>query len=480
LVEIDEVAARLLRQYWVLLVFCIVVPLVAISLVIAKQPTMYAADARIITGSQVPASSAEAGAVVSQVQAIATGRTPATHALQAAGVNRNLTEFIASHVSVAGLGSSQVVDLTVTDRSPQVAQKVAKSLATEIIDSLNNVGQSGLREALMANDQEIVRLTQQRYALATKASASPQNQQLQAQLAGIDEVLANFTGDRGRLLIQASGQGLATVIDQPALPVKPESKASAQKLGLAGLLGLVAGILIASIAEIMRPTVPGARRVSRRLGAPTLGSLRSQDLTGERTPALENLALRLRLAATHAGVSTIALVDIDGERELSDLAKSLERALRDSPGGRAAQAAQGVQAAQAGLGGGPADNHRGHANAEHLAPRAGANVLVKNRPPGTENPPLRVRTLEQMKRSSRTSHIGTMVLCGPVARVSRITALEDLTTSSGWPTIGVVGVPRMRRRWLAWRDRPAADATEPVNSVANGTDGRRGPEGHYQ
>ena len=113
-------------------------------------------------------------------------------------------------------------------------------------------------------------------------------------------MIANFTGDRSRLLIQAGTLGLATVIDQPALPARPESKAAVQKLGLAGLLGLVAGILIASIAETVRPTVPGARRVSRRLGVPALGQLSGADMNGARTPALGELALRFRLAAAHA------------------------------------------------------------------------------------------------------------------------------------------------------------------------------------
>ena len=216
-VEIDEVAARLLRQYWAVLVVCVVLPLIAISYLTAKQPAVYAASARIITGNEVPQTSAAADAVANQVQAIATGRSAVTLALQAAGAKRNLSSFTGNDIAVSGLGSSQVIDLTVTDRSPQVAQQVARVLSDEVVTSINNVGQSGLRAALAANDHEIVRLSQERADLATKAAAAPQNQQLQAELAGIDEVIANFTGDRSRLLIQAGTLGLATVIDEPAL-----------------------------------------------------------------------------------------------------------------------------------------------------------------------------------------------------------------------------------------------------------------------
>ena len=179
--------------------------------------------------------------------------------------------FIGTDIAVSGLGSSQVIDLTVTDRSPQVAQKVSRVLAAEVVGSINNVGQSGLRAALTANDQEIVRLSQRRAVMAGQSAAQPRNQQLQAQLAGLDQVIANFTGDRSRLLIQAGTLGLATVIDERPSQSRPESKAAVQKLGLAGLLGLVAGILIASIAETVRPTVPGARRVSLAAGRARAG-----------------------------------------------------------------------------------------------------------------------------------------------------------------------------------------------------------------
>ena len=216
--RLDEVAARLLKQYWAVLVVCVVVPLIAISYLTAKRWRCTPHRPGSSPGTTVPQTSAAADAVADPVQAIATGRSAVTQALQAAGAQRNLSNFISDGITVSGLGSSQVIDLTVTDRSPQVAQQVARVLSAGVVRSINNVGQSGLRAALAANDHEIVRLSQQRADLATKAAAQPQNQQLQAEMAGIDEVIANFTGDRSRLVIQAGTLGLATVIDQPALP----------------------------------------------------------------------------------------------------------------------------------------------------------------------------------------------------------------------------------------------------------------------
>lgn len=431
--EIDEIAARLLRQYWALMALCIVAPLAVIALTVAKQPPLYAASARIVSGSNVPASNAQAQAIVSQVQGIATGRDAAAKALKTIHVTRNLNNFVTGHVSVSGLGGSQVVDLTVTDRDPRVAATVAKVLASEVVQSMNSVGQSGLSSTLKAIDQEIVRLSEQHGVLTAQAAADPKNQQLQSKVAGLDQVIANFSGDRSRLLIQTSTQGLATVLDQPVVPQQAQSKALAQKLGLAGVLGLVVGILIASITEIIRPTVPGARRVSRRLGAPTLGQLKSAEMHGEPTPDLENLAVRLRLAANHADVSTIALIDVNGKYELANLARSLELSLRP-PEESLATRADGAD-----------DDHEKTLVGESVF----GSVLVKGRKLISENhQALHIYPMAQIKHLGTMSSVGLVVMSGPVSRVSRVMALDDLVTSSGWPILGVVGVPRPRRGLL--------------------------------
>ena len=432
--EIDEIAARLLRQYWAVVLLCVAAPLVAITLLVAKQPPMYAASARIVSGNTVPASNAQAQALVSQIQGIATGKSAAASALQETGVKRNVNDFITSHVSVAGLGGSQVVDLTVTDRSPRVAAALAKNLAKEVVQSINRTGQSGLSTTLNAIDQEIVRLSEQHGVAASQAAANPKNEQLQSKLAGLNQVIANFSGDRSRLLIQATTQGLASVLDQPVVPQAPQSKALAQKLGLAAVLGLVVGVLIASIAETIRPTVPGARRVSRRLGAPTLGQLKTPEMRGEKTPSLENLAVRLRLAANHANVSTIALIDVNGQYELADLAHSLELSLRPDES----------MAARPDLNG--RDDGDGDGDGDETL--AFSSVMVKGRQLIADHKTLHVYPMSQIKHLGAMDSVGLVVISGPVSRVTGVMALDDLGTSSGWPILGVVGVPRARRGWL--------------------------------
>ena len=224
-----------------------------------------------------------------------------------------------------------------------------------------------------------------------------------------------------------------------------------QKLGLAGLLGLVAGILIASIAETMRPTVPGARRVSRRLSVPALGQLSGEDLNGWNTPALGELALRCRLAAAHADLRTIALVNIDGKRDLAALAAALTQSLQvSSADGGSADGGSG----RSGLAGRANGSQYWNVDNEPTLAGVAPTVMMKPRSPVTGNPGLQVYPLGQMTWVTGATQVGIIVLSGPVARVSRILALEDLSRSSGWPIVGVVGVPRMRRRWWGRRAQP--------------------------
>ena len=98
----------------------------------------------------------------------------------------------------------------------------------------------------------------------------------------------------------------------------------------------------------------------------------------------------------------------------------------------------------------------------------------------TGNAALQVYPLGQMNWVAGTRQVGIIVLSGPVARVSRITALEDLSKSSGWPIVGVVGVPRVRRRWWARRVQPAARGTEPVGSAVYGAGAEHSSDGGGQ
>ena len=83
----------------------------------------------------------------------------------------------------------------------------------------------------------------------------------------------------------------------------------------------------------------------------------------------------------------------------------------------------------------------------------------------TQNCVVRVFSIEQLQRQTEIETAGIVVLSGPVAKLSRICALSDLSAASGWPILGVVGVPRTRSNW----QKPAHDHQFSGPPPADGT-----------
>jgi hypothetical protein len=156
-------------------------------------------------------------------------------------------------------------------------------------------------------------------------------------------------------------------------------------------------------------------------------------LRARQEPDFDNLALRVRLAASHADVSTVALVAVDGERDLTELARELEQAMPSAPPVLAAETAAIAP-----------DKRNGNGDAPGGTGTAAATLVMDKL--AVRSPVLGFCTIAQMQRRADTSRVGILVLSGPVARAARISALNDLALSSGWPILGVVGVPRLRRR----------------------------------
>src|SRR5258707_9297362 len=101
------------------------------------------------------------------------------------------------------------------------------------------------------------------------------------------------------------------------------------------------------------------------------------------------------------------------------------------------------------------------------APPLGAAVIVKGRELTAETQALHVYPMAQMKHVGGMGRVGMLVISGPVARVSRVMSLDDLVTSSGWPIIGVIGVPRARRGLFGRRGRRDAQVSQHPGASAS-------------
>ncbi|MES9535845.1 hypothetical protein [Actinomadura sp. NPDC000600] len=448
--EIDEVAARVVRSYWAVLLVMTVLPLVLVGLVMSGREPPYTAGARLQASSRATdAAPGDAGVsiVVSQVKAFATSENLLSGVLRRQRLDRS-TVKTAKAIEVTGLGTSTVVELSVKDRDPEVARRLADAIGAAVVQEINESNQGSIRRQMADIDKRVRKLEKDLGPLARRAGRQPdpdigaanERERVQAELT-------DLRSNRSDLQTQLSSAGTASVV-QPAV-LAPRRNPVVMTAAIAGLVGLVGGILIAVVTEMARPTIPGQRRVARRLGVPLLG-------WADRGPArLADLGRRVRLAAKKEGVGRVVLVGAPGPLP-ADLVSSVASAVygddtkivKARPGDDAPDGDHGEDGGTDG----PSLNSKGpggKTSTSVVRAGAGTGVMTKKSEisPSEVRRPAPVRRLCQVHAFEEIDpgsddEVGVVVVVGPVTRVAGLETVRDLVAASGWPLLGVVAASR--------------------------------------
>jgi len=447
-VDVTEIA-RVLRRYGFLLLLVMAAPIVALAVYVVHQPATYTAHARIVAADVTPRAQAEATAVVSQVLALATSRDIVVQALDNAHLSQDPDKVIKA-TAVTGLGSSALVDLAYTDRSPDLAQQVTQALANTVVVRLDAVRIGGLPEVLKDVDAQLTDLATKRAPIAANAQANPKDPVAQNKLAGIDRLISDLSGDRDRLAEEAAAAGHSTVVATAVRPTTADPRGLASKLAVAGLLGLLIGLIVVGLNETLRPSVSGANRVARLLEVPVLGRVARDPTT------LADIGRRIRLAARRAGVSTVVLSRANGAVLPPELVDRIEAAtlrpdavparvaipvdIDDTDGLNLPVSANGRRTGpldEASLDGGTG---RGTGSIAVLPSTEHSNRAMRLR---------RVYALDELDPSAESERIGLVVLASGSTRLREVHGVQDLMSAAGWPLLGVlsdVGGRRAARR----------------------------------
>jgi uncharacterized protein involved in exopolysaccharide biosynthesis len=207
--EIDEVAARVFRRYWHVLLAAVLLPVAVVTAFYAGQPRVYAATARLVASDTLPKAAAEADAVVSEARAFATTRDVVTAAIGDAQVDRQVDDVL-PRISVVGLGSSPLVDISVADGDADVARRLTQALAVRVVKQLN-ASRLGSAQAVLSNvDNQLTQLASRRAPLARAAELAPQDQTAQGRLAAIDRLISDLAASPE---LTGVGSGAAAAVE---------------------------------------------------------------------------------------------------------------------------------------------------------------------------------------------------------------------------------------------------------------------------
>jgi hypothetical protein len=434
-----------------------ILPAAAVVPLKEHQTVKYAATASLQGQGTTPDAQTQVQAIQSRVSAVAADPTLVQSAINQAKVKRNATQVARQEISVTPLGSSAIMVLTVTDPSSQVAIALTGALANAVVNELNQLGIKDNPElaTLSKTSAELAArrnqlLTQLSSANASNASTSVQVQSLLSQLGAIEQELTTNQSDTQQVLATLTTETGASVVSVPTY-ASGASRHVAVDGALAALLGLVLGLLIATLREVIRPTVgqPGAG--ARELGAVLFGSA---DARGDRIIRIDqDLPERLNLAAHRAGVLTTVLTGPGSRDRLAALAARLrdelpapERADARSPRVRtAARIDHGHDADDPGMNGDarrPAAVDVGHRPVGLPTDRpTGIATARPSRPQRT------VVTLDDIRLGAPPPDAALVVVLPRFAPHGALDQAADLGVTADWPILGVIGI--RRRSWLA-------------------------------
>jgi hypothetical protein len=448
-VEASETGRRIFwRHRWLLLVLMIL-PAVGVVALKEGQPVTYAATAVVQGQDTTPDTTTQVSAIQSRVAAVATDPALVQAAISQAKISRNAVQVAKHDISVGPLSSSAIMAITVTDKSRRVALALSDTLATAVVNQLNQLGVKGnpeLASLAATHAQLVARRDQLQSKLSTvgaaNASTSVQVQSLLSQLAAAEQELANNESEQQQVLATLTTETGASVVSLPAAATAT-SRHTVVYGALAALLGLIVGLLFATLREVLRPTVAQPGAGARELGAVLFGA--AEERGGQIVALGRDLPERLNLAAHRAGVLTVVLTGPGSPGRLSLLAARL-RGEMPSP-----EPADGPSR-------GPARIEADHG--DDASPngdvRRPAIVTSEHRPVGlatadwpvgvtaapSPEPQRTVVTLNDIRLGAPPPDAALVVVLPRFAPHGALDQAADLGVTADWPILGVIGIRR--------------------------------------
>ena len=435
--ELNDAFYRIFRQHLLVILFTVAVCATGAAVLGLGEKPSYTASTRLVLDTQDPQSSTGSTVIGDTAKAIATSPVEVAAALSQAHIgDRNQTE-VAKDVSVSPLGTSGVLQLSVTDSTPGYARALANALAAQVIQTRSSVNTRRINQ-ISADLDGRIRVLNQRIA-AADAAVDQFNRQLAEGQTGsaaarlrsqIDSEsrLRDFDAEqRGVLVSERLGllstdalRPQASVISRATLPRHADASRRVPDLMLGLLLGLILGIGAAALIETFKPTLHGPDMLAREFGTSYLGTIPTNAGQEGADLGTEPITLVLRLAAERAGVRSVSLLAAAPDPGLTAAAANLEAAVN----GVARPDADPSEPVTAG-------------GTQSYRPRRRERYELQA--PSPSPPPLRVRTFGIDFPASRNGAPSGVVLVAPQSlRRSRVLEVKHLLSVMPVPVLGLI------------------------------------------
>ena len=414
--ELGEVIGRIFGRHKKLIAALVLAGLLAGLAIHLDDAPQYSASARLVLDTSDPEDQAQSGVIADTTRAIASGPSLIRNALEKIGVRRDATELAKRHVRVQALGSSGVMQLSVTDSDPKVAVALANAIAAAVIRTRLQVTSGEAATAVRSLDQQLTRLQQEISDLDARidqAGGAAGSGQLVRRREAIAQRMSQLESERASVETTRALRPRAAVLDPASPPAQQLPGRRLPDLVLGGLLGLLLGVGAAALVESLRPTLVGRTAIARGTEAPVLAELvgppqRRGNRHGWVAADVAEAAMHVELVAVAAGVQQVRLMALDRQVDLSNLVQILGDSLKTAT----------VQQADM-----PTARRR----------RPGARAGLEP---------------EAVQPEGDGGRIGLVLVAPTVLKLADLDPVKDFLTISGWPLLGVIVYQSPRRKAL--------------------------------
>lgn len=340
--ELSEGTRRIFGQHWRLILAFVVAGLALGLLAHSGASRSYTASARLTLDTQDPKTQPESTAIADTADALATSPALVRQAMADAHVRgRDAAKVASDDVSTRSLGTSGVLQLSVSDRDAHAAAAMANALAARVIRTRLGVTRGTTDQVVTTLGQNIDRLNGRIAALDAKISSlnvraaitpNPvtangiRNRRDDASRArdALAEQRSAFETERTSVVSADAQLPKPTVISSASVPAHPDSSGATAEVVLGLLLGAILGVGLAALLESIRPTVVGGEALATKLDTPLLGTLTEAPDGSPDLADMLCIAERLRLAASAERVRTICILAAGEGIDEARLSKELD------------------------------------------------------------------------------------------------------------------------------------------------------------
>jgi capsular polysaccharide biosynthesis protein len=272
-----------LLRWWRLIITVTILAVIASGISTFLQPAIYVSRTTLVVGTTFLDPNPNAnqliiGQQLAQIYADMALREP----IQVETMNALKMDWLPQYQARV-VPNTQIVEISVTDTSPERAQIIANELANQLILQSPTIGDtetgeqqdfikqqlSSLRVQIEETEKNIAELQKSLVGLTSASQIANIERQINDQTKKLDDLRSNYAGFLANS--QKGAVNILTPVEPANLPTRPAGTTKSLIVILAGLVGFSLGTGAAYLLEYLDTTVKTSSDVERIFNLPVIG-----------------------------------------------------------------------------------------------------------------------------------------------------------------------------------------------------------------